>query len=152
MLLNQNNRLGVTFSGNYMKQNKLGSAHGTVINAYIVYELKNITATIDFTVANGLFGAVKITKDADTLNYKHSGYGICFDSKSDFSTGSITNGKNVIIFGSDMSFSSHERNRGINISFRKKRNSRREYSWSNSNLKIPKKQRKNNQCRKNLQT
>ena len=125
-----------------------------MINAYIVYELKNITATIDFTVTNGFFGAVKITKDADTLNYKHSGYGICFDSKSDFSIGNIniTNGKNVIIFGVDMSFSSHERNRGINSSFRKKRNSRREYSWSNSNLKIPKKQRKNNQCRKNLQT
>ena len=40
-LLNKNNRLGVTFNGNYMKQNKLGYAHGKIINLYIVYELKN---------------------------------------------------------------------------------------------------------------
>ena len=40
-LLNQDNRLGVTFSGNYMKQNKIGYANGTVINIYIVYELNN---------------------------------------------------------------------------------------------------------------
>ena len=40
-LLNKNNRLGVTFNGNYMKQNKLGYAHGKIINLDIVYELKN---------------------------------------------------------------------------------------------------------------
>ena len=64
-LLNQNNRLGVTFNGNYMKQNKLGYAHGAVVNIYIVYELKNTrTSNPYFTVENGLFGAVKITKVA----------------------------------------------------------------------------------------
>ena len=40
-LLNKNNRLGVTFNGNYMKQNKLGYAHGKIVNLYMVYELKN---------------------------------------------------------------------------------------------------------------
>ena len=40
-LLNQNNRLGVTFRGNYMKQNKLGYLHGSVVNIYIVYELND---------------------------------------------------------------------------------------------------------------
>ena len=39
-LLNQDNRFGVTFSGNYMKQNKISYAHGTVVNIYIVYKLK----------------------------------------------------------------------------------------------------------------
>ena len=39
-LLNQNNRLSVTFNGHYMKQSKLGYAHGTLVNIYIVYELK----------------------------------------------------------------------------------------------------------------
>ena len=74
-LLNQNNRLGVTFKGNYMKQTKLGYAHGTVVNIYIVYSLKNRTVNNpDFTVQNGLFGAVKITKDASTLHYACSGY------------------------------------------------------------------------------
>ena len=35
-LLNKNNRLCVSFNGNYMKQNKLGYAHGKIINLYIV--------------------------------------------------------------------------------------------------------------------
>ena len=46
-----------------MKQNKLGYAHGTVINIYIASELKNRRiGNPDFTVGNGFFGAVKITK------------------------------------------------------------------------------------------
>ena len=66
-LLNQRNRLGVTFNGNYMKQTKLGYARGTIINIYIVYELKNrSTDNADFTVSNGLFGAVKVTKNVNT--------------------------------------------------------------------------------------
>ena len=52
-LLNQGNTFGVTFNGNYMKQNKLDYAHGTVVNIYIVYELKNRTiSNPDFTVLN----------------------------------------------------------------------------------------------------
>ena len=48
-----------------MKQNKLGYEYGKSINLYIVYELKNRRVDIpDFTVQNGLFGAVKITKNA----------------------------------------------------------------------------------------
>ena len=70
-LLNQNNRLGVIFNGNYVKK-KLGYAHGTVVNIYIVYELKNrSTDNADFTVSNGLFGAVKLTKDVSTSNYDY---------------------------------------------------------------------------------
>ena len=74
-LLNQDNRLGLTFSGNYMKQNKVGHAHGTVVNIYIVYELKNRTTSgPDFTVQNGLFGAIKITKVVHTSHYQYYGY------------------------------------------------------------------------------
>ena len=115
-LLNQNNKLGVTFSGNYMKQNKLGYTHGSVVNIYIVYELKNRTVnSFDFTAQNCLFGALKIAKNTDTSNYKYSGYEICFDGESDFSFGNITNGKNLIIFGADVSFSSHSTNKTQNI-------------------------------------
>ena len=65
-LLNKNNRLGVTFNGNYMKQNKLGYVHGKTVNLYITYELKNRRVdSTDNTVQNGLFGAVKITKNAN---------------------------------------------------------------------------------------
>ena len=115
-LLNQNNRLGVIFNGNYMKQNKLGYADGTVINIYVVYELKNrSTDNADFTVSNGLFGAVKLTKNVNISRDQYKGYGICFDSGGKFSIGNITNGKNVLIFGADMSFSSHSTNKTQNI-------------------------------------
>ena len=52
-LLNKNNRLGVTFNGNYMKQKTLGYAHGKIVNLYIVYELRNRRVdSPDFTVQN----------------------------------------------------------------------------------------------------
>ena len=115
-LLNKNNRLGVTFNGNYMKQNKLGYAHGKNINLYIAYELKNKRIdSPDFTVQNGLFGAVKITKNANTLHYKYEGYGICFDSESSFSFDNGIDAKNVIIFGVNNSNSSHSTNKTQNI-------------------------------------
>ena len=34
-------RLSVKFSGNFMKQTKVVYPHGSVINVYIAYELKN---------------------------------------------------------------------------------------------------------------
>ena len=93
-LLNQGNRLGVTINGNYLKQGKLGYAHAKVVNMYIVYELKNRRVdSPDFTVRNGLFGAVKITKALNTSHFEYSGYGICFDGESDFSFGNMVNGK-----------------------------------------------------------
>ena len=99
-----------------MKQNKLGYAHGTVINICIVYELKNrSTDNADLTVSNGLFGAVKLTKNVNTSYYGYSGYGICFDSVGKCSIGNITNGRNIIILGADMSFSSHSTNKTQNI-------------------------------------
>ena len=115
-LLNQNNKLGVTFNGNYMKQSKLGYAHGAVVNIYIVYELKNrSTDNVDFTVSNGLFGAVKLTKNVNTSHYRYKGYGTCLDSGGKFSIVNITNGKNVLIFAAGMSFSSHSTNKTQNI-------------------------------------
>ena len=51
----------------------------------------------------------------NTSNYGYSGYGICFDGESEFSFGNIVKGKNVLIFGADMSFSSHSTNKTQNI-------------------------------------
>ena len=115
-LLNKNNRLGVTFNGSYMKQNKLGYAHGKIVNLCIVYELKNRKIdNPDFTVQNGLFGAAKLTKNANTSHYKNEGYGICFDGESSFSFGDRIGAKNVIIFGVNTSNSSHSTNKTQNI-------------------------------------
>ena len=82
-----------------MKQNKLGYAHGKIVTLYIVYELKNRRIdSPDFTVQNGFFGAVKITKNVNTSHYKYEGYGICFDGESSFIFGNRIDAKNVIIF------------------------------------------------------
>ena len=102
------------FSRNYVKENKSIYPTKLAVNIYIVYKLDTIISTrnTDFTTQNALFGAVKITEDpSDSDHNKYNGYGIAFDEGSDFSFGNIVNGMNVIIFGADMSFSSHERNR-----------------------------------------
>ena len=53
-----------------------------------------------------MFGAVKLTKQVDVDLYKYSGYGIGFDGKGFYSIGDEI-GRNVIIFGVEMSSSSH---------------------------------------------
>ena len=57
------------------------------------------------TLTNGLFGAVKLTKNADIGKYKYCGYGIGFDGHGFFSHPSDGTGRNVIIFGEGMSSS-----------------------------------------------
>ena len=99
-----------------MEQNKLGYTHGSVINIYIVYELKNRTVSnLDFTVQKGLFGAINLTKNTDTSNYKYEGYGIAFDSGGTITIGNITKGKNIIIFGVVTNSSIHSTNKTQNI-------------------------------------
>ena len=106
--------ISVIFSGNYVTENKSIYPTKSALNICIVYKLDVIKSSrnTDFTIQNALFGAVKITEDpSDSDHNKYNGYGIAFDEGSDFSFGNIGSGKNVIIFGADMSFSSHERNR-----------------------------------------
>ena len=62
-----------------------------------------------------MFGAVKITKNADVSKHKYSGYGIGFDGKGDFSHPSCSFDDNAIIFGVDMSFSVHVNNKKKDI-------------------------------------
>ena len=50
---------------------------------------------------NCLFGTVKVTKHNDVDQYKYSGYDIEFDRKGSYSVGNEI-GRNVIIFGIDM--------------------------------------------------
>ena len=98
-------RIGVIFSGNYIKESKSIYPIKSVVNIYIVYKLDTISSTRNtgFTLQNSLFGAAKIAKDpSDSSNNKYSGYGIFLDECSDFSFGNIVTGKNVIIFGVDV--------------------------------------------------
>ena len=54
---------------------------------------------------NCLVGAARLTKNAGIDKYKYSGYGIRFDKHGCFSHFSGGTGRNVIIFGVDMSLS-----------------------------------------------
>ena len=58
---------------------------------------------------------MEITKNANTSKYKHKGYGICFDKGSLFSEGSISNRRNVLIFGAHESSLLHSNNEANNI-------------------------------------
>ena len=80
-----------------------------IVNIYIVYEINkndNIIAS-DRTPENCLFGAVTLTKNADIDKNGYSGYGNEFDRKGSFSFSGVEYGQNVLIFGADMSFSTH---------------------------------------------
>ena len=116
----------VYLSGNHFHQNKVIIPNtDNVINIYCLYEIQPIASSRDtsFTIQNALFGAIQITKNA-TNNSKNNykGYGICFDERSQFGhtitedgRTHTTNGRNVLIFGVDMSFSAHATNRANNI-------------------------------------
>ena len=120
--LKNDGRMHVHLSGNHFQQNKVNIPNnGNVINIYCVYKLDPIASSRDtsFTIQDALFGAMQITKNAtDNSKNNYKGYGICFDEGSQFShTMSeggltyITNGRNVLIFGADMSFSIYRTNR-----------------------------------------
>ena len=117
----------VDLSGNHFLQNKViipNNNNNNVINIYCVYEIQPITSSRDntFTMQNALFGAMQITKNADTSKYNYKGYGICFDEGGTFGHtireggfDHTTNARNVLIFGVDMSFSVHATNRANHV-------------------------------------
>ena len=85
--------------------------HGGIVNIYIVYEITdNFNVSSYPTHENCLFGSAKLTKNTDIAKYWYSGYGIWFDRQGSFSFGNGV-GKNVIIFGVDMSSSTKIDNR-----------------------------------------
>ena len=119
-------RLYVYLSGNHFQQKKVIIPNNyNVINIYCVYKIQPISSSRDtsFTIQNALFGAMQITKDAtDNSKNNYKGYGTCFDERSQFghtiTEGGFThttNGRNVLIFGEDMSLSVQATNRANNI-------------------------------------
>ena len=107
----------VYLSGNHFQQNKADIFNNIVINIFCVYTLDPISSSRDdtFTVQNTLFGAMEITKNADTSKYKYKGYGICVDERGSFSKGNVSNRKNALIFGVDESSLVHANNKANNI-------------------------------------
>ena len=76
------------------------------------YEInKNDNTSSDLTLENCLFGPASLTKNADMDKYKYSGYGMNMIDMDYFSHPSGGTGRNVIIFGVDMSSSTKIGNR-----------------------------------------
>ena len=111
-------RIHVHLSDNHFQQNKvIIHNNNNAINIYCIYELDSIASSRDtsFSIQNALFGAMQITKnatDSGKNNYKE--YGICFDERNPFGhtitengVAYTSNGRNVLIFAADMSFSPH---------------------------------------------
>ena len=101
-----NYRIPVKCDGNCLKQGKAIFTHKQVVNIYIAFDINLWSSNVgkDFSSRNSLFGAVKLTTNADPDAYECSGDVIGFDASGSFllSDGSKF-GKNVMIFGSDMS-------------------------------------------------
>ena len=120
---NDSKVLHISFNGNYFIQDTI-TIPNNVINIYCVYELDPIdfSRNSEFTIQNPLFGAIEITKNANTSKYKYKGYGICFDESESFShvrkEGNFNHtalARNVIILGVEMSFSKYANNKANNI-------------------------------------
>ena len=129
-ILKNDERMYVYLQGNHFQQNNILTSNNdrvvdkNVVNIYIIYKLDPITSIRDttFTIQNALFGEMQITKNADTSKYNYKRYGICFDESEQFTHvrkrgnfNDTTLGRNVIIFGVDMSFSKHANNKANNI-------------------------------------
>ena len=87
-------RVRLWFKERCLKQeNKALFSPNNVINLFIVYWLGRWTRDLstDFTLTDCLFGAVKLTKNADRDKYKYSGYdkGFTLCSEISLSDGSM---------------------------------------------------------------
>ena len=127
-ILKNDEKMYVYLKGSHFQQNNVLTSNNdhvindNVVNIHIVYKLDPITLRDTFTIQNALFGAMQIAKNADTSKYNYKGYGICFDESEEFThvrkRGNFNDtalGRNVIIFGVDMSFSKHANNKVNNI-------------------------------------
>ena len=126
-LLKIDKKAYVLLQGNYFQQNSniiIPSNNKKVINIYIVYKLDPISSTrnTNHTIQNALFGAMKITKNADYSKNIYTGYGLCFDEGGEFghtvkqgNFNHTTNARNVTIFGVDRSSSTYDTTKANNI-------------------------------------
>ena len=92
LILKNDEKMYVCLQGSHFQQNNISTSNNNhvikndVINIYIVCKLDPIASIRDttFTIQNALFGAMQITKNADTSKYEYKGYGICFDESEQF--------------------------------------------------------------------
>ena len=106
----------MNFNGHCLIKNNISIPEKAInlpISCTLGLQLRNLNT--DFTLGNCLFGSVKLTENADLDKYKYTGYGIGFDSRSEFLFTDGSYGKNVIISGANMSSYKHVDNKGKEI-------------------------------------
>ena len=109
-----NKKMFLKFNGSCLIKQGKSTFNKKIVNIYIGYDLDSNSNGFDPTLQNCFFGAVKLTKNGDIDKYKYSGYGIGLDSKGRF-LHSNSLGRYAIIFGADMSISTHTNNKTRNI-------------------------------------
>ena len=108
-------KIRMKFDGSFLNRFSSTIFHGNIVNIYIVCEITRDYKDINYpTLENCSCGSVKIAKNDDIDKYGYSGYAIGFDRETSFSFGNDF-GKNVIIFGVDMSSSTKIDNRKKDI-------------------------------------
>ena len=103
------------FRGSCLKQDKSTFNHWKIVIIYIINELDKKFVKTNPTLVNCLFGAVTITKNADFDKNKYSGHEIGFDRSGVYLLPDGSFGRNVVIFGVDMSSSVHVDNKRKDI-------------------------------------
>ena len=104
----------VSFNGHYLIEDNISIPKKVIKSNFLLNpQLRNVNP--DFSLCNCLFGSVKLTKNADPDEQKYSSYNIQFDSLSEFWFTNARFGKNVIIFGADMSWPVHIGHKGRDI-------------------------------------
>ena len=107
-------KTGVEFNWCCLKQDSITFSQGKVVNIYIEIS-KSINISDYPTLDYCLFRAVSLTKNADIDKYKYSGYAIGFDRHGSFWFSGTELGRNLIVFGVDMSSSTKIDNRKEDI-------------------------------------
>ena len=109
-------KIRIKFNGGCFNGFTPTNLHGGIVNICIVCEItSNFNASNYPTLENCLFGSVELTKSSDIDKYGYFGHGNGFDRKGFFSHPSWGTGRNVIIFGVDMSSSTKIDNRKKDI-------------------------------------
>ena len=99
-------KVRLRFTGSVLQQKTVTYGHKKVVNFYVVYEIINFNGIDNYpTLTNALFGAVKLSKNADIDKYKYSGQGIRFDGHEYFTHLNGGTGRYAVIFAVDMSSS-----------------------------------------------
>ena len=90
-------RTTTKFKGNCLIQDNISFTYRNLVNLLFVYELEKRSRYLntDFTLGDCLFGAVKLTKNADTEKFEFSGYDIVECSQFLLSNGALGKSSSV---------------------------------------------------------